>query len=204
MSEMPRSGSRMNEKPKIGIINSSVVREAFHDIKNYYEGKKSERSNVPYMNHILEGLFILERIGASDIAKAAFCLHPIFQESKSLKQHYDSCLVTYNPYVIVLAMEYRGIANSYLSGLYSSPEDEFDLSPLEEVNQMLIADKVQNRKDFERYHSESHPRKEELKNYFKNWLNKLGVSEEEYQEHVKAIDKEVEELKIERSQKFNV
>ncbi|MDJ1501575.1 hypothetical protein [Xanthocytophaga agilis] len=61
--------------------------------------------------------------------------------------------------------------------------EEIRLSPLNEVNQMLIADKIQNRKDFERYHQQSHARSEELTIYFANWLKRLGISEEKYQHY---------------------
>ena len=50
-----------------------------------------------------------------------------------------------------------------------------------------IADKIQNRKDFELYHELTHPRSKELIQYFKNWLEKLGVSEEAYQEYKKRL-----------------
>ena len=43
---------------------------------------------------------------------------------------------------------------------------------------MLIADKVQNRKDFMMYHLHTHQRSKELEKYFNQWLNKLSVSEE--------------------------
>jgi hypothetical protein len=56
--------------------------------------------------------------------------------------------------VLLLATEYRNIANAHLS--YHPPgESTFVLSPLSEVNIMLIADKIQNRKDFELYHVEN-------------------------------------------------
>jgi hypothetical protein len=61
------------------------------------------------------------------------------------------------------------------------------LSPLEEVNKMLVADKIQNRKDFEIYHKENHPRAVELDKYFKNWLLKLSVTEEKYQSYCQNL-----------------
>lgn len=51
-----------------------------------------------------------------------------------------------------------------------------------DVQHMLIADKVQNRKDFECYHLGTHPRSAERLPYFKNWLEVLGISESRYQE----------------------
>lgn len=87
----------------------------------------------------------------------------------------------------MLATEYRWTANSYLSFHPSRPLDEIKLSPLEEVNQMLIADKIQNRKDFEMYHLGKHPSSERLQQYFSEWLERLGVSESMYQEFVSYI-----------------
>jgi len=45
---------------------------------------------------------------------------------------------------------------------------------------MLIADKVQNRKDFEIYHSSTHDKKDRLAAYFAEWLEALEVSEDIY------------------------
>jgi hypothetical protein len=49
---------------------------------------------------------------------------------------------------------------------------------------MLIADKGQNRKDFELHHARTHPRAAELRSYFANWLGRLTISETRYQELV--------------------
>ncbi len=77
-------------------------------------------------------------------------------------------------------MEYRSVANEYLSHRTIAHVDEIRLSPLPEVNQMLIADKVQNCKDFELYHKATHPRSAELDLYFNNWLRRLGITPERY------------------------
>jgi hypothetical protein len=52
--------------------------------------------------------------------------------------------------VLLLAVEYRNIANEYLS--HKPSTNDVHLSPIKDVNTMLIADKIQNRKDFEIYH----------------------------------------------------
>ncbi len=46
---------------------------------------------------------------------------------------------------------------------------------------MLMADKLQNRKDFEIYQEGIHERSSELKQYFMNWFKRLEISEEMYQ-----------------------
>ena len=80
------------------------------------------------------------------------------------------------PRVLALALEYRNIANAHLSW-HPAGVDAFSLSPLPEVNDMLVADKVQNRKDFELYHASTHPRRARLAEYFAEWMAKLGGSD---------------------------
>ncbi len=72
---------------------------------------------------------------------------------------------TIDSIAIALSMEYRSVANRYLSRMELRTPDTIELSPVAEVNKMLIADKVQNRKDFERY-NRNHPREEHLALYF--------------------------------------
>jgi hypothetical protein len=49
-------------------------------IKAYYGDRKAKRSGTPLIQHIDDGLVILDAIGAAYCARAAYCLHPIFQE----------------------------------------------------------------------------------------------------------------------------
>lgn len=144
------------------------------------------RSGLPLMNHINEGIRLLDAIGSSVRAMEAFCVHPLLQADSDLQVALQNNAVFLkhglDPAAIVLAMEYRRVANLYLSHHCKSAEDNFELSCLQEVNEMLIADKVQNRKDFEVHHLNSHPDSETLDLYFKNWLCRLGISEARYQE----------------------
>jgi len=133
------------------------------------------RSGVYYMNHIDEGLAILEAIGASETAKRAFCLHPVLQTDEDLKTNYGKYIAYSYENVLIAAMEYRSVANEYLSNRVIKSIDEIRLPPLKDVNDMLIADKVQNYKDFELYHFGKHSRSNELVEYFDNWIEKLGV-----------------------------
>lgn len=167
-------------------------------ISKFYGDRTAKRSGVPLINHINEGMFILDRIGAQDHVKEAFAIHPLVQADDDLKANFNDIVNGANGLpitasVIALAMEYRHVANNFLSdqvevgpddmgrvSIY--PKKPLKLSPLDEVNQMLIADKVQNRKDFIRYHQATHARSRELTYYFDFWLKRLGVSEEQYQE----------------------
>jgi hypothetical protein len=155
-------------------------------ISDFYGDKITNRSGVKLMNHIDEGLYILEKIGSSDVAKRAYSLHPIIQDDKSLVEN-QHLLKNIDSDVIIASIEYRSVANEYLSKRDINSIDEIRLSPLKDVNDMLIADKIQNRKDFELYHLGKHERSSELDQYFKNWLERLNISEEFYQEIKKEL-----------------
>lgn len=72
-------------------------------------------------------------------------------------------------------MEYRNIANRYLCRRETDHYGLEDLPPIpiEGVRKMLIADKVQNQRDFRKYHLETHDRGKELEAYFILWLKYL-------------------------------
>ena len=159
-------------------------------IANMYGDRCADRTRVHLINHIDEGIYILKRIGASELAQRAYALHPIIQGELEFKQFWD-CEMTENKFghwdgrVLLLAAEYRNIANAYLSHCASS--ETFALSPISEVNQMLIADKIQNRKDFDRYHNGTHPKSDRLIEYFGQWLRRLQISEEANKEMVSEL-----------------
>lgn len=156
-----------------------VTSYEYKRIALYYGDRVAQRSQVPLINHINEGLMVLDIIGAGLSAKAAFCLHPIFQSDADLAKGDWKYNIT-SPYVMMLVMEYRSVANEYLSDKVNACH-KIRLSPLKDVNDMLIADKIQNRKDFELYHKGKHARSEELDLYFKEWLEALGIAEGFYQ-----------------------
>jgi len=156
-------------------------------IEFYYGDSMAIRSKVPLINHINEGLIILDHIKAYEISKLAFCLHPLFQMDSIIKKYGDAFINTHGfTRSVYFAMEYRGIANSYLSQ-HIMPDNGIRLSPYKEVNDMLIADKIQNRKDFDLYHKNSHPKTERLTKYFNEWLLALGITEDQYQEIIKLL-----------------
>jgi hypothetical protein len=155
-------------------------------IVQFYGSRRAARSHVPYINHINEGLAVLDAIGATLRAKEGYCIHPVVQDDRAIRIAFRTSSILWNyaihPYSLALALEYRSVANEYLSYRSISSIAEIRLSPLKEVQQMLIADKVQNRKDFEQFHSRTHPRAEHLRRYFKQWLRRLKISERRYKE----------------------
>ena len=158
-------------------------------ISEHYGDNVAKRSQVPLINHINEGLVVLDQIRANDAAKRAFCIHPLLQNDLDLKNNWPTVYNVCSPKVVMLAMEYRNIANSFLSDKIPEFQNTpIKLSPIAAVNDMLIADKVQNCKDFWTYHYGTHPRSNELEVYFDKWLDALGVSEEQYEELCIVID----------------
>jgi hypothetical protein len=146
------------------------MKKPFEVISEFYGDSKAERSQVLLINHITEGLAILDMIQASQTAKDAFCFHPIVQ-CNVLGFDYLKDYASY-----YLAVEYSKKANDYLcckdTDYVSSNEDIFDLvGPMsKDCRDMLIADKMQNRKDFTIHHLGSHKRSIELNSYFDKWL----------------------------------
>lgn len=155
-------------------------------IDHFYGERKAERSGVKLMQHIDEGIKILKHIGADEDTISAFCLHPMVQHDDDLAVNFD-CLEGFNSNIVAYTMEYRNVANRHLSdNVNNAWEDgiqwignEIVLSPIPQVNQMLIADKVQNAADFEIYHKGKHARSAELDFYFKTWHNALDIDYEE-------------------------
>lgn len=162
----------------------------YRRIAEHYGPRKTRRSGVPLMRHIDQGVAILRAIDATETAMRAFCLHPLLQSDADLAANYERIgSLAADPWVIVLALEYRNIANAALATRVIARADEIALSPLGEVNQMLIADKVQNRSDFLKHHAATHPRSAELTRYFELWLARLGVDEQRYKKLVRVAAK---------------
>lgn len=145
--------------------------KALELIEKYYGDRTTERSKVPFINHIHEGLKILDHIKANHITKGAYCLHPMLQSDEAFniyKYLIPEDLIS----EAILAMEYRRVANSYLSKGKCTDFVGFSCS---EVKDMLIADKVQNYKDFLIFHRSTHERADELDEYFNNWFKLLDI-----------------------------
>lgn len=142
-----------------------------------YGGERARRSGVPLMHHIDEGLAVLRARGAGEPAERAFCLHPLLQGDDVVADALPRLAeLTEDLRVLALAMEYRSTANAHLSRHAPCAPEAIVLSPVAAVNEMLVADKVQNAKDFILHHRGTHPRSEALERYFKRWLSRLEVS----------------------------
>lgn len=161
-------GKLQNHRPSGDVVE----RDEYKKIRTFYGDKCAKRSGVRLMNHIDEGLQILVALGASDLAINAFCLHPIVQGDERIDISWSSGFE--------LAKEYRDKANAYLC----CPENDFitESSQLKDIVgemsidccNMLIADKIQNQKDFYLYHR-NHSRFKELAAYFSIWLEYLAA-----------------------------
>jgi hypothetical protein len=169
------------------VLNGVERTLEYEMVTQFYADKVAKRSKVYKIHHVTEGVYILNRIGASLAAKRAFCLHPMLQDDGDLCENFNAIMASCDPTAVALALEYRNIANQYLSHRDISSVDEIKLSPLKQVNLMLTADKIQNRKDFDLYNRRKIPNSDRLDVYFANWLTRLGVTEDGYQKMVADI-----------------
>ena len=146
------------------------TRKSYQLIKEFYGDKTAKRSGVLLMNHIDEGVDILIKIGATNITIDAYCLHPILQSDEAFNENHTMNFEGIPTEALLLAMEYRRVANSYLS---KNKIEDFVGFTNNKIKQMLYADKIQNEKDFKLYHEGTHERSAELREYFNNWINIL-------------------------------
>lgn len=153
-------------------------------VARVYGERRAGRSGVRLIRHVYEGVAVLRALGASELAIRGFCVHPLVQSDEDFAATWaQGRLAGLDPRAVALAVEYRAVANAFLSSMedhpgYADPA-AIRRSPLAEVDAMLVADKIQNAKDFERFHRASHPRAVWLGRYFARWLEALGVCAEQ-------------------------
>ncbi len=166
-------------------------------IRKYYGDKKTKRSNVPYMNHIREGIVVLHELNKkwsktinifTESLFACYCLHPIYQNiANGCKETEKFKLIFMNEEFTPNGEEYAKYANAYLSTRVIDDLDDIEYPRTVEVVLSLFADKIQNYKDFMLYHQYTHKGRRRLFNYFQNWFDK-------FQQQGLTTPKEIETL----------
>jgi hypothetical protein len=185
------------------IVTEAIARARgspeYQAIREHYADRIARGSGVPLMQQVEEGLIILDVLNASEDVMRAFCLRPLFQTDEDLVRYGQDFMdaVDASPFVILLVMEYRSKANAWLSEkVHRSAADPRLIvadglpraGPQEAVRDMLIADKVQGRKEFIRHQRARHARSDELDLYFEVWLEALQVDPDEYDGLCASID----------------
>jgi hypothetical protein len=145
-------------------------------VTEVYAKQFAKRSGLSYANHVMEGAVILRGRGASDDIIKAFLIHPYYQDGAVFKTPLTA--TKFSPEAVALAVEYRWVANNSTSRVYAET-GRITLAECDAVNEMLIADKVQNRKDF-LARNQTHPNFVLLNNYFNAWLLALKIGDAEY------------------------
>lgn len=169
---------------------------AFEAISQFYGDRRAERSGLSLLNHTIEGLAIMAAHAPGEPylfdAMQGFCLHPMLQTDETLQENHH-LMRFHAPHAVLFAMEYRWLANNWLSDkvryeYYSDGSKPLltmkgkpDPGNLAPVHLMLVADKVQNYKDFLTHHSDTHPRRVELHLYFNTWLAALGIDNADFE-----------------------
>jgi hypothetical protein len=156
-------------------------------ISRHYGSQRAERTGQFYMQHIDEGLFVLTLLGAEDKAKRAYCIHPLVQDDGMVDKWLPILAKEVDAHVLALAMEYRNLANAYLPKHFSLQSAKgINVGVIYAVKHMLIADKVQNYKDF-LLHTPNVGAVDRYIGYFNSWFAALGFP-------FKSVDMVVQDL----------
>lgn len=161
-------------------------------ISDFYGSRCAERSGKPYMNHIDEGIYILRKLGADHDTISGYILHPLFQSDDDFNTKGKSLIGILPPIPTAFALEYRNIANAYLAKRTIEDVSEIAVSPLEQVNTMLVADKIQNYKDLLANKNIEKEKRQHLQNYFFNWFERLETKSP----FVSKTIREIEQIEI--------
>lgn len=169
----------LKRKIPFEVTAPHVLWHEYRLISNFYSNKKAKRSDVFLMNHIDEGVGILYKLGAEESAIRAYMIHPYLQSDSDFANNYFQ-VNSFDKNVLVLALEYRKCANAYLCKPHTDTWTIADLplytgEIIKPVRHMLVADKIQNQKDFLKYHFGTHERSDQLSKYFDTWLEYLNI-----------------------------
>lgn len=183
---------RAGLKPEVDfkVIEGIYDSPEYKLIESVYGDNRANRSKVLLMNHIDEGIIIMSAIHASEDAMKAYCLHPLLQGDAEYALYHEQVAAITTPHIHTLTMEYRETANGYLSKRTIQSLEDIQMSVYPEVKDMLIADKIQNYKDFLLYHKGTHPNSDRLIQYFNDWLNKLECQQQfqQYMDYAKHLE----------------
>lgn len=177
-----------NDALKCAVIVDATKYPEYQAVKKFYAGKRAMRSGQPLMKHIEEGVEMMARMRASEVAMKAFCLHPLLQNGSESEMILNWDALKATPGItlgsIHLATAYRYAANNYLcrpeTDHYTVESLRFHVGYLSlDLVHMLAADKIQNEQDFNTYHKGTHPRSAELSRYFEIWLDYLEDMDDE-------------------------
>ena len=145
-------------------------------IEKSYRKHTSRRTQQPYMKHIDQGLWLLLHVNDDPAVLGAWCAHPLFQINSVLQEALHArTSITEHGRTVVLAMEYRAVANAFLTPDWSRaglPR----VSAIEEVNQLLVVDKFQNAREAYLFSDKlGEERCAQLDVYFRKWFDALGI-----------------------------
>ena len=160
----------------------------YRAIETYYGRSAAARSGQPYMNHIDEGLGVLSYMGANENTKRIFTLHPLIQVDEAMRDYQHILRATqYSDTAVAGAWQYRDTANAYLPSTEGHPgwseASKIMLSENTDVNMALVADKIQNNKDFSLHLDNGHYPEDWRRNlrlYFSQWRKALGITDITY------------------------
>lgn len=175
-----------NNIPYVLLENTYIDTAEYLIMSKVYGDEKASRSGLYHMNHIDEGADIMIQRNASEDAIKAFIAHPMLQDDEHFMDKKElllnNVMAHCSKYTLLLCMEYRKVANAYLckpeTDNWTQEQIKFHCPILlSDVREMLVADKVQNYKDFLQYHALTHPRRNELFAYFNNWITYLNCAD---------------------------
>ena len=156
---------------------------AWRLIARHYGDRRARRSAAFLLRHIEQGLAILKHLDGSTACAQAWSIHPLVQDPviwEAMTTDPSRPFAAIPDDAMALAVGYRDAANAFLSADVDVPGRGPGPVADPEVRAMLVADKVQNRADFERHHLGVHLRSDALVRYFRLWLDFLDVDEARY------------------------
>jgi len=154
--------------PSNYVCLSALVREPEYTYINDLLGNSiNKQTHDLRINQIEEGLAILNILNAPNLVRKAYCLHMLFESDEALSKSMELNRMPHtDPKSVLLAMEFRNIIKTRING-------KIKLSPLSEVNQMILAAKIQRYKTFEILYKGEKPHSDEIERDYQLWIKRL-------------------------------